>query len=76
MAIQHHSQSSTLRIHDLVQLVVLETMKGSRAYGESFEFAVELACSAMSQIEEPRLPEWWPRCELLVPHIQSLTQQQ
>ena len=76
VAIQYNSQSSTLRIHDLVQLVVLATIKGSRAYSESFEFAVDLACSALSQIEVPRLPQWWPRCEALVPHIQSLTQVQ
>ena len=76
VAIQHNSQSSTLRIHDLVQLVVLETMKRSRAYSESFEFTVELACSVMSQIEYPWMPESWPRCEPLVPHIQSLRQEQ
>ena len=76
VAIQHHSQSSTLRIHDLVQLMVSETMKGSHAYRESFEFAVELACNAMSQIEDPWSPDWWPRCEPLVPHIQSLTREQ
>ena len=76
VAIQHNSESSTLRIHDLVQLVVLETMKGSGAYCESFEFAMELAWSAMSQIQHPDSPEWWPQCELLIPHIQSLTQEQ
>ena len=77
VAIQHNSQSSTLRIHDLVQLVVLETMKGSRAYCESFELAVDLACSAMRQLEVPSFPFFWlPQCEPLVPHIQSLTQEQ
>ena len=76
VAIQHNSPSSTLRIHDLVQLVVLETMKGSRGYSESFEFAVDLACSALSQIKQLRMPEWWPQCEALVPHIQSLTLEQ
>jgi tetratricopeptide (TPR) repeat protein len=25
------------------------------------------------QIEDHHLPEWWPQCELLAPHIQSLT---
>ena len=76
VAIQHNSQLSTLRIHDLVQLVVLETMKGSRAYRESFELAVHLACSALGQIQEHWLPQWWRRCEPLIPHIQMLTQQQ
>ena len=76
VAIQHNPHSSTLRIHDLVQLMVLETMKGSRAYRESFEFAVDLACSAFGQIQHHSLPESWPRCESLLPHIQKLTQEQ
>jgi tetratricopeptide (TPR) repeat protein len=70
------SQSPTFRIHDLIQLVVLENTKGIGLHQESFEFAVELACAAFDQIEDPSLPEWWPRCELLVPHIQSLTLRQ
>ena len=76
VAVQRNSQSSSLRIHDLVQLVVLETMKGSSACCESFELAVELACSALSQTEHPSMPESWPECEPIVPHIQSLTQEQ
>jgi hypothetical protein len=41
-----------------------------------FEFAVELACAAFGQIKDVLSHEWWPRCELLVPHIQSLTLRQ
>jgi tetratricopeptide (TPR) repeat protein len=70
------SQSPTLRMHDLIQLVVLENTRRSRFNEESFELAVELACAAFGKIESPSLPEWWPQCELLVPHIQSLTVRQ
>jgi tetratricopeptide (TPR) repeat protein len=64
------------RIHDLIQLIILEDTKGSELYQEFYEFAVELACAAFGQIEKHKSPESWPRCELLVPHIQSLTQRQ
>jgi tetratricopeptide (TPR) repeat protein len=70
------SQSPTFRIHDLIQLVVLENTRSSGLNQELFEFAVELACAAFRQIEDVSLPKWWPRCELLVPHIQSLTLRQ
>jgi hypothetical protein len=70
------SPSPTFRIHDLIQLVVLEDTRSSGFHQELFEFAVELACAAFSEIEDVSLPEWWPRCELLVPHLQSLTLRQ
>ena len=73
IAYQHNCQPPTLRMHDLIQLVVLENTKSSDAYCEWFEFAVELACNAFKQIGNHYLPEWWPQCELLVPHIQTLT---
>jgi hypothetical protein len=66
------SQSPTFRIHDLIQLVVLENTRNSGPNQESFDLAVELACAAFGQIEKPFSPERWPQCELLVPHIQSL----
>jgi hypothetical protein len=67
------SQSPTFHIHDLIQLVVLENTKGSGLDHELFELAVNLMCAAFRQIADPQEPEWWPQCELLVPHIQSLT---
>ena len=73
IAYQHNCQPPTLRMHDLIQLVVLEGTKSRGDYYESFEFAVELACNAFKQIGNHYLPEWWPQCELLVPHIQTLT---
>jgi tetratricopeptide (TPR) repeat protein len=70
------SQSPTFRIHDLIQLVVLEDTKSSGLGQQLFESAVELVCAAFRMIEEPLSPEWWPQCELLVPHIQALTLRQ
>jgi tetratricopeptide (TPR) repeat protein len=70
------AQSPNFQIHDLVQFVVLEDTKHSGLDQELFELAVELVCAAFRKIEEPKSPEWWPRCELLVPHIWTLTQWQ
>jgi tetratricopeptide (TPR) repeat protein len=70
------SQSPTFRIHDLIQLVVLENTKNGGLHQELFEFAVELVCAAFNVIEDVRSHESWPRCELLVPHLQSLTLRQ
>jgi hypothetical protein len=70
------SQSPTFRIHDLIQLVVLENTKSSGISQELFELAVDLVCAAFEQIRDPALPEWWPQCELLVPHIELLTLRQ
>jgi tetratricopeptide (TPR) repeat protein len=70
------SPSPTVHIHDLIQLVVLENTRSSGLNEESFELAVELVCAAFWKIEDPESHEWWPRCELLVPHIHSLTVRQ
>jgi tetratricopeptide (TPR) repeat protein len=76
--VAYHAMSPclTLRIHDLIQLVVLENTRGSGLHEESFELAVDLVCAAFKKIEDPSSPEWWPQCELFVPHIQSLTARQ
>jgi tetratricopeptide (TPR) repeat protein len=76
--VMHHStsESPTFRIHDLIQLIVLESTKNSGLDQELFELAAELACAAFSGIKDVSSPEWWPQCELLIPHIQSLTLRQ
>ena len=70
------SQPPAFRIHDLIQLVVLENTRSSGFNEETFELAVNLVCASFGKIEIPESPEWWPQCELLVPHIQSLTVRQ
>src|SRR5215472_2998001 len=70
------SQTLSFRIHDLIQLVVLETSKKDGSEQECFELAVQLACHAFEQIEDYQSPVCWPQCEALVPHIQSLTSRQ
>src|SRR5438477_852366 len=70
---QGTGQSSSLWIHDLTQLIVLDNTKKGGSEQEMFENAVELACSAFGQIRDAELPENWPQCEALIPHIQSLT---
>jgi hypothetical protein len=38
-----------------------------------FHVAVALACGAFQQIDNPESYECWAQCEMLCPHIQSLT---
>src|SRR5438876_1051367 len=70
---QGTGQSSSLWIHDLTQLIVLDNTKKGGSERELFEIAVELACSAFEQVQDLESPQSWGRCEVLVPHIQSLT---
>src|SRR5262249_18460105 len=70
------SQTSSLRIHDLIQLVGLETSRKDGSEQECFELAVQIACYAFRQIEDCQSPASWHQCEALVPHIQSLTLRQ
>jgi len=71
-----NSRSPTFRMHDLIQLVVLENTRSSRVDEELFDFAVELVCAAFWRIGDPELPARWPQCELFIPHIQSLSVRQ
>jgi tetratricopeptide (TPR) repeat protein len=72
IASQSHTPLTTLRIHDLIQLIVLENTKKDRTEQEWFQCAVEIACSAFGQIEDHSSPKCWLQCETLVPHIQAL----
>jgi tetratricopeptide (TPR) repeat protein len=83
-AIQHlHSQSLVgyesngdefvLRIHDLIQLTIQESMRSEDADHHWFHVAVELVCSGFRQIDDPWSYTCWAQCEVFAPHIQSLT---
>src|SRR5438876_1000052 len=65
--------SLSLWMHDLTQLIVLDNAKKGGNEQQMFENAVKLACSAFEQIRDVESHESWPRCEALIPHIQSLT---
>ena len=63
---------SSMWMHRLIQTVVLEYTRKSGGETDCFETAVALTCKAFEQIGDPTSPEEWPRCETLIPHIQSL----
>ena len=64
---------SSMWMHRLIQIVVLEDMKSSGKDRDWFDNAAELMCRALAQIPEPSSREALRRCQDLVPHIQSLT---
>src|SRR3989442_14271639 len=61
--------SSSLWMHDLTQLIILDNTKKGGTEKEMFENAVELAYNAFEQIPNPELPENWPQCKMLILHI-------
>src|SRR5438876_72963 len=68
---QGSGQSSSLWMHDLTQLIVLDNTRKGGAELEWFENAVDLACAAFEQAQDPESPQSWAQCEVLIPHIQS-----
>ena len=67
------AEHSSMWMHRLIQIVVLEDTKTSGKERNWLDNAVELMCRALEQIPEPTSHEAWRRCQILVPHIQSLT---
>ena len=64
---------SSLWMHDLVQLVIVENTKKSDGGKELFEWAVKFICTGFQKIEDPTAPTSWRQCEVYIPHIHSLT---
>ena len=64
---------SSLWMHDLVQLIVVENAKKNDGGRELFECAVKLICTAFEQVKDPAAPASWRQCEVYIPHIHSLT---
>jgi hypothetical protein len=60
-------------MHDLTQTLVQVALESEGTYLQWFRCAVSIACGAFRQLEDPALPEFWHRCEGLIPHILSLT---
>ena len=64
---------SSLWIHDLIQLLVLDNARKCGGEKEFFECAVELICTAFQQIDDPESPTSWQQYEIYISHIQALT---
>jgi hypothetical protein len=69
----HGADTSVLRIHDLIKIMVQTSSTNSGADQEWFEIAVELAYGAFRHVEDPESPKCWSRCAMFAPHLQLLT---
>jgi tetratricopeptide (TPR) repeat protein len=67
------ADTSVLRIHDLIKIMVQSSLTNTGADREWFEIAVELAYGAFQLVEDPESSKCWPRCAMFAPHFQLLT---
>jgi tetratricopeptide (TPR) repeat protein len=67
------ADTSVLRIHDLIRIMVQASLTNSSADQGWFEIAVELACRAFQYVEDPESYKCWSRCAILAPHFHMLT---
>lgn len=65
--------TSALRIHDLIQIIIQESIRRNGRQNHWFYVAAVLACSAFQHVEDPFSHRCWAQCETFHPHIQSLT---
>jgi tetratricopeptide (TPR) repeat protein len=65
--------TSALRIHDLIQIIIQESIRRNGRQDHWFHVAAVLACSAFQHVEDPCSHRCWAQCETFHPHIQSLT---
>ena len=72
------TSTSVLRIHDLVQFVIQESVRRENTHHEWFRVAAGLVCSAVQRVghalgKQPWSYLYWSQCAILSPHMQSLT---
>ena len=65
--------TSTLRIHDLIQIMIREHARRTNSHHEWFSIATTLACGAFRRVQDPKSHTCWAQCETFSPIIQSLT---
>jgi tetratricopeptide (TPR) repeat protein len=70
---ESHTGISTLRIHDLIKILIQEQATRDEMHHRWFHVAVALAHSTFQRIDDPTSPESWLQCEMLSPHIHALT---
>lgn len=67
------SDTSVLRIHDLIQIAIQESARREKTHYGWFHVATALSCNAFRQVKDPSSSECWAQCEMISPHIHSLT---
>jgi tetratricopeptide (TPR) repeat protein len=65
--------TSALRIHDLIQIIIQERARRDGRQYHWFHVATVLACDAFRHVDDPFSHTCWAQCEMFHPHIQSLT---
>jgi tetratricopeptide (TPR) repeat protein len=68
-----NTDTSALRIHDLIKLMIQESVRRDNTHYLWFHVAAALVCGAFQCIEDPTSYRCWAQCETLNPHIHSLT---
>lgn len=67
------ADTSVLRIHDLIKIMIQESVKKEDTHYLWFHVAVALVCGAFQLIDDPTSHLCWAQCETLNPHVHSLT---
>jgi tetratricopeptide (TPR) repeat protein len=67
------ADTSVLRIHDLIKIMVQANLTNSGTGREWFDIAVDLAWSAFQLVEDPKSYECWVQCAIFAPHFHLLT---
>jgi tetratricopeptide (TPR) repeat protein len=70
---ESNSDTSVLRIHDLIQSAIQESAQREEMHYGWFHVAAALACNAFRHVEDPSSSRCWAQCEMISPHIHSLT---
>jgi len=68
-----NATTSVLRIHDLVQFMIQESVRRENTHHHWFHVATGLACGAFRRVNKPSSHLCWAQCETLSPHMQALT---
>jgi tetratricopeptide (TPR) repeat protein len=68
-----NTDTSELRIHDLIKLMIQESVRRDKTHYLWFHMATALVCGAFQCIEDPTSHKYWSQCETFNSHIHSLT---
>jgi tetratricopeptide (TPR) repeat protein len=73
LVLQRDGEIRTLRLHDLVQLVLhTKLMSDAKERKRWLTHTIGILCRAFEKIEDPRSPSYWDQCEVFVAHMRAL----
>ena len=62
-----------VRMHDLVRRSVQDLAIEESSRRSWLNVAIDIVCGAFRQIPDPSTPNNWASCEVIIPHLQTLT---